>query len=101
VNAGSDAEKRVQADLARLREAAERITGSVFFGTMLSTMRESGMKGRYGHGGRGEEVFAAQLHGILAERAGGAASGGGLARHLYRRLEHQQTLLSTRMANGE
>lgn len=91
----------VQTDLVRLRETAGNVVGSVFFATMLNTMRESPLQGRYGHGGRGEEVFAAQLHGVLAERAGTRA-GGGITEQLLKRLERQQTLMSqSRAATGQ
>ena len=56
----------------RLRETAGKIVGRVFYGTMLKMLRESGLKGKYGHGGRGEEAFSAQLHDIFAERMGQA-----------------------------
>lgn len=56
----------------RLRQATDQLVGSVFYGTLLKTMRANGLRGKYGHGGRGEEVFAAQLDQILAERAGRA-----------------------------
>jgi hypothetical protein len=56
----------------RLRETAGKIVGRVFYGTMLKMIRESKLKGKYGHGGRGEEAFSAQLHGIFAERMGQA-----------------------------
>ena len=95
-------ESLVQGDLQRLKEATGQIVGSVFYGTLLKSMRDSELKGAYGHGGRGEEVFAAQLHGIWAERMG-EASNGGLTDVLYRRLEHQQRLLSQgreRVAGG-
>ena len=82
-----------QSDLQRLREVTGRVVGSVFFGTLLKTMRESELKGPFGHGGRGEQVFAAQLHGILAERMGETMRGG-LDEVLYRSLERQQRLIS-------
>ena len=86
-------ESTVPRDLARLRKVTGEVVGSVFFGTLLKTMRESNLKGAYGHGGRGEEVFAAQLHGILAERMGGATERG-LGDAIYRALEPQQELIS-------
>ena len=89
VAATTNAAKR---DLDRLREAAGELVGSVFYGTLLRTMRESELKGRYGHGGRGEEVFGAQLHGIMAEEMGRVTKGG-LAEVLYETLEHQQSLI--------
>lgn len=85
-----------QADaLEPLRQATGQVVGSVFYGTLLKTMRESKLKGPFGHGGRGEEVFAAQLHGLWAERMG-EATDRGIAETLYRRLERQQ-----RLVNGE
>ncbi len=58
--------------LERLRTAADGIVGSTFYGTLLRIQRESGLKGPYGHGGRGEEAFRAQLDQVLAEQAGQA-----------------------------
>ncbi len=95
----SDPPSRVKRDLDRLEEAAGRIVGSVFFGTLLKTMRESGLKGAYGHGGRGEEVFAAQLHARFAEQAG-AVRKNGLKDMLYRSLEGQQRLISEQRLPG-
>ena len=59
---------------AKLRRMTDQIVGSVFYGTLLRTMRASTFRGKHGHGGRGEEVFAAQLDQVLAERAGAARS---------------------------
>jgi Rod binding domain-containing protein len=86
-------------DLARLRKAAGQVVGSVFYGTLLKTMRESELKGMYGHGGRGEEVFSAQLHGVWAEQMG-TQTGGGLGEVLYRHLSKQQTLISGQAVPG-
>jgi len=83
----------VERDLARLRETADKVVGSVFYGTMLKAMRDSKFKGPYGHGGRGEEVFAAQLHGLYAEQMG-AGQRGGLQDAVYRSLEKQQRAMS-------
>lgn len=92
---------RVERDLARLEEVIGQVVGSVFYGTLLETMRESGLKGPYGHGGRGEEVFSAQLHGIWAERLGTRTTGG-LGEVLYGRLAGQQALISRQVPqNGE
>jgi Rod binding domain-containing protein len=87
----------VQRDLAQLRQATGQVVGSVFFGTLMKTMRDSELKGKYGHGGRGEEVFSAQLHGVLAERMGEASSGG-VSTALYKHLERQQRLISGRLS---
>jgi len=77
---------------AVLRETIGGAVGSVFYGTLMKTMRNSKLQGAFGHGGRGEELFAAQLHTILAERMG-ARSPVGLVDSLYRRLERQQRLI--------
>ena len=60
--------------LARLRDAVDQTVGSVFYGTLLKTMRDSPLKGTIGHGGRGEEVFQNQLDQLFVERAGNAKS---------------------------
>jgi Rod binding domain-containing protein len=71
-----------------LREITGKVAGTVFFGTLLKSMRESSMNGPHGHGGRGEEVFAERLHGILAQQLG-ASMQGGLSESLYRSLSPQ------------
>lgn len=75
--------------LAKLSDAVDQVVGSVFYGTLLRTMRSSSLQGPYGHGGRGEEVFGAQLDQVLAERAG-RARGYGLAEAVVRQLAGQQ-----------
>lgn len=92
VNQTTPVTDAVGRDLIRLRETAGRAVGSVFFGTLLKTMRESTLKGPYGHGGRGEEVFAAQLHEVLAQRMG-TRMHHGLHDAVYRLLEGQQRLI--------
>jgi hypothetical protein len=71
--------------LRELRTAVNEVVGSVFFAPLLRCMRNSPLKGTYGHGGRGEEVFQAQLDQILAERAGQAANNS-LNRTIFDRL---------------
>lgn len=56
--------------LAPLREAAGKVIGAVFYGTLLKTMRNSPLRGELGHGGHGENVFQSQLDTELAKRAG-------------------------------
>lgn len=75
--------------LKRLREVTGRIIGSVFYGTLLRTLRTSELKGDYGHGGYGETVFQGQLDQILSERAG-AARHNSLSAALVVRLAEQQ-----------
>jgi len=75
--------------LVQLREITGKVAGTVFFGTLLKSMRESTMNGPYGHGGRGEEIFSERLHGILAQQMGTNMQGG-LSEALYRSLQEQQ-----------
>jgi len=87
-----------QQNLSRLREVTREVAGSVFYGELLKNMRGSSMKGEYGHGGRGEEVFAAQLHAELAQRMG-QATRIGLGETLYQRLAGQQIRIGTQFAS--
>ncbi len=64
---------------ARLRKVVDQVIGVTFFQPLLKTGRNSALKRTtpenaptLGRGGRGEDVFGAQLDLILAERAGGA-----------------------------
>lgn len=93
VNLTAPAGDPVATDLVTLRETVGQVFGSVFFGTLLKAMRESELKGPFGHGGYGEEVFSAQLHGVLAERAGMSMQHG-LADAVYGRLARQQERIS-------
>ena len=74
----------------QLRQAVDQLVGSVFYGAMLRSLRASTMKGEYGHGGRGEEVFQAQLDQIIAERAG-QSQRYSLNHAIYDRLAQQQS----------
>lgn len=82
--ASSAAAKPMTPRQKELRQAADEVVGSVFFGEMFKAMRSSRLKGEFGHGGRGEEVFSAQLHEVLAKRM---SHGGkfGLNDALYKR----------------
>lgn len=60
------------AAMADLRKTVNEVIGSVFFGPLLRSLRAGSLKGEIGHGGRGEEVFQAQLDQVFAERAGAA-----------------------------
>ena len=53
-----------------LRKKVGEFVGVTFYGTLLQTAQRSPLKGKYGHGGRGEEVFRSQLNLELARRAG-------------------------------
>jgi Rod binding domain-containing protein len=83
---GTDAVRTAADD--RLRDAADRLVGTVFYGTLLRQMRDSKLKGKYGHGGRGEEIFQAQLDQRFAEQAGQASSNA-LADAIYREFRTQ------------
>ena len=93
VKGGRESSGAVGKDLRKLRQATGQVVGSVFFGTLLKTMRESKLRGSIGHGGRGEEVFSAQLHGMWAEKMG-ETHDGGIADAVFQSLERQQTLIS-------
>lgn len=87
---------------AGLDRASGELVGSVFYGKLLSQMRDSKIRGKYGHGGRSEEVFSAQLHGLLAERIG-TTDRSGLKDSVYKRLVRQQEAmdrLTARMKEG-
>ena len=53
-----------------LRRRAGEFVGNVFYGTLIRQMQQSKTKGPFLHGGRGEEVFQAQLGMELAKRMG-------------------------------
>lgn len=54
----------------KLREKVGEFVGNVFYGTLLRQMQDSKLKGKYFHGGRGEDVFKGQLNMELAKRMG-------------------------------
>lgn len=86
--------------LAKLREVAGQVVGSTFYGRLLSELRSSGLKGEYGHGGRGEEVFQAQLDEILSERMG-ESRGFNLAEAIYNQYANRvRTLATARQGDG-
>lgn len=92
VDSANQPSAAAQRRLTRLREVTGQIVGSLFYGTLLKTMRESELKGPHGHGGRGEEIFSAQLHGVYAERLG-SATRHGLSETLYKTFEKQTRLV--------
>ena len=69
-----------------LRESINEFIGLAFYGPMFKMMRNSAIKGDFGHGGRGEEVFQAQLDMELASRAG-KASQSSLSEAFYTRMK--------------
>lgn len=73
---------------AALRQAASEVVGSVFFAPMLKMARENPFKGKYGHGGRSEEVFGAQLDMELARRASHRLESG-LTEAMVRRFDRE------------
>ena len=66
----------------QLREKLGEFVGDIFYGTMIRQMNDSKLKGEYFHGGRGEQVFQAQLGMELARRMG-RATGDPISNHLY------------------
>jgi Rod binding domain-containing protein len=83
----------------QLREAAKKLIGEVFYGTLLKQYRSTGRKGTYGHGGRGEEVFQGQLDQVFAERAGAAVKGG-LTDAIVQRFERRAAALAAYRAQS-
>ena len=70
---------------AMLRQAVGELLGETFFGPMLKLARNSGLRSELGHGGRGEQIFAARLDQELARRAG-LGTRDGLSEAIYDRL---------------
>ncbi len=68
-----------------LRRAVQEMVGTTFYGQMLKIARSSPLKGKYGHGGRGEEIFGNQLDAELARRAG-EGTRNSLTEAIYERL---------------
>ncbi len=71
---------------AMLRQAVDEVVGAAFYTPMLKMARDNPFKGKIGHGGRGEEIFGAQLDMELARRASHASTNG-LGDAIFRRLE--------------
>ena len=64
--------KTAQERQAALRQSAQEVVGTTFLGEMLKVARSKPFKSKMFHGGRGEEMFQAQLDTELTRRAGGA-----------------------------
>lgn len=77
-----------EAQRARLRSMVDEVVGLTFFAPMLKTAHSSVLKGKYGHGGRGEEVFQSQLDIEFARNIGRGVKTD-LAEALYRKLTRQ------------
>ncbi len=71
---------------AMLRQAVDEVVGATFYAPMLKMARDNPFKGKLGHGGRGEEIFGAQLDMELARRAS-HGSNNTLSEAIARRLE--------------
>jgi len=76
-----------------LRQRLGEFVGNVFYGTLIRQMHASTLKGEYFHGGRGEEVFQAQLGMELAQRLGRAVNDP-IADRLYESWMKQQSSLN-------
>ena len=57
-------------DPQALRRKVGEFVGLTFFAPLLKQASDSRLKGKNGHGGRGEEVFRGQLNELLAMRIG-------------------------------
>ena len=69
-----------------LRQAVQEAVGSVFLAPVLKMARDNPLKGEYLHGGKGEDIFGAQLDMELARRASHRVQGG-LTEALLRRFD--------------
>lgn len=69
-----------------LRSASNEVVGTFFYGQMLKMSRNTALKGEIGHGGRGEEVFGAQLDMEMA-RLASQKQGFSMSDALYKHLE--------------
>ena len=58
--------------LAELRQAAGQLVSMTFLQTLLNSVHDSALKGKYGHGGRGEEIFIRQLNALLSDAVAAA-----------------------------
>ena len=56
----------------KVRDTLNQAYGTIFYGTLLRQLRASSLKGEYMLGGRGEEVFQAQLDQVFVERISSA-----------------------------
>lgn len=65
-----------QHNTSELREKFDEFVGSVFFGQLLKSMRQTLGEPAYFHGGRAEKIFQAQLDQTIVERIATGRSGG-------------------------
>ncbi|MDM8008342.1 MAG: hypothetical protein QUV05_19555 [Phycisphaerae bacterium] len=72
-------------DRPRLRKAVGEVVSATFYGPMLRIARNSTIEGKYGHGGRGEKIFQAQLDQEFLNLAGSRMRNS-LTEAIYRRL---------------
>jgi hypothetical protein len=72
----------------QLRGMVNEVVGTTFFEPMLKMAHNSVLKGKYGHGGRGEEIWQGQLDGEFA-RSIGRGVRTDLADALYRKLSQR------------
>jgi len=73
---------------AQTRRMIDEVVGLTFFAPILKSAHNTVLKGKYGHGGRGEEVFQAHMDLELA-RSMGRGVRTSLAEALYRKLTRQ------------
>lgn len=83
-----------------LHVAVNEIVGRTFFGSMLKMARNSAFKSDIGHGGRGEEIFRAQLDDELVQRIS-RSSNVDFLDAMYDRLAGRYPIESTASAAGQ
>lgn len=74
-----------------LREHVGEFVANIFYGTLFRQMQQSNLKGKYLHGGRGEEVFRGQLAMELTRRMGRAPNDP-IAQRMYESFARQYGL---------
>ena len=74
-----------------VRAQVGEFVGNIFYGTLLREAQKSSLKGKYMHGGRGEEVFQGQLNQELAKKLG-QAKNNPVADRLTKEIEHHLKL---------
>lgn len=57
-----------------MRKQFNQFAGQTFYGQLLASMRKTVDKPAYFHGGKGEEVFLAQMDQVLAEKLSDASA---------------------------
>jgi hypothetical protein len=85
VTSGNTAAASLPRRQQMLRASVQEMVGQTFFGQMLKIARNSPLNNKMFHGGRGEQVFGAQLDAEFAKQVG-TGTKNSLADAIYDRL---------------